>query len=249
MDDRIKTKWLCADIPTMAYAEAWDLQGRLVTAVKEGTVDSSVVLLLEHLPVLTMGRRGGLNHLTVSNDFLKQADIQVFHVERGGDITFHGPGQLVMYPIFNLQKARMGVTDYVHALEEVMISTARDWNIEAGRSPINRGVWVGKKKLGSIGIAIRRGVCFHGVALNVSLALEPFQWIEPCGLSGVEMTSMSEESSEDVSMSEVRKRVKGHVETVFDVVLDPVALSDLSLQVKDVALDHHPKLSPVRIHS
>lgn len=249
MGDRIKTRWLCADIPTMTYAEAWNLQGQLVTAVKEGIVDSNLVLLLEHLPVFTLGRGGGLNHLTVSKDFLKRADIEVFHVERGGDITFHGPGQLVMYPILNLQKARIGVTDYVHALEEVMIRTVRDWNIEAERNSSNRGVWVGKKKLGSIGIAIRRGVCFHGMALNITLALEPFQWIEPCGLSGVEMTSMAQESLEDVSMSEVRTRLKGHVETVFNVVLEAVALSDLSLLVKDVTLDRHPKLGPVGIHS
>lgn len=247
MAHRIKTRWLCADLPTMAYADAWNLQGQLVKAVKAGIVASNLVLLLEHPPVFTLGRRGGLNNLIVSTDFLKRAGIEVFQIERGGDITFHGPGQLVMYPILDLKKARMGVTDYVQALEEVMIRTARDWDIEAGRNSRNRGVWVGEKKLGSIGIAIRKGICFHGMALNISLALEPFQWIEPCGLSGVEMTSVAQESSGHVSMSDVRARVRRHVEDVFDVVLDTVALSDLSPLLEEVTLSDHPKLSPVRV--
>ena len=203
----------------MEYTKAWDLQNNLVGARKDGVIDKDIVLLLEHPPVFTLGRRGGLENLTVSEDFLNKAGIQVIHVERGGDITFHGPGQIVMYPIIDLRAARLGVIDYVGLLEEVMIRTVSDWGIEAERNPINRGVWVGNNKLGSIGIAIRRGISFHGMALNVNLFLEPFGWINPCGLQNIGMTSMERELSRKLSMDKVREAIKRYVESIFSVEL------------------------------
>jgi len=207
------------ELPAMEYTKAWDLQNRLVGARKDGMIDKDIVLLLEHPPVFTLGRRGGLENLTVSEDFLKKAGIPVIHVERGGDITFHGPGQIVMYPIIDLRAARLGVIDYVGLLEEVMIRTAADWGIEAGRNPLNRGVWVGNNKLGSIGIAIRRGISFHGMAFNVNLSLEPFGWINPCGLHNIGITSMEKELSRKLSMDKVCEAIKRHVEAVFSVEL------------------------------
>ena len=223
-----KKTWLCIDLPVSDYQEVWDLQHRLVTERKNRIIDRDVVLFLEHPPVFTLGRRGGLDNLTVSEGFLEKTGISVIHVERGGDITYHGPGQLVVYPIVDLIEAGLKVLDYVTALEEVMISTAADWKVVAERNPMNRGVWVAHKKLGSIGITIRRGISFHGIAFNVNVALQPFGWINPCGLKGVSMTSMEHELSYQVPMHKIRKAVKRHMEAVFGVKLDAAELSGIS---------------------
>lgn len=151
----------------------------------------------------------------------------MIQVERGGSITFHGPGQLVAYPIIDLREAGLKVVDYVTGLEEVMIRTAADWKIRAGRNPLNRGVWVGQNKLGSIAITIRRGVSFHGFALNVNISLIPFEWIHPCGLKGIGMTSIDRERSKKVSMQQARASLKQHLQTVFGVELIMVNLSAL----------------------
>ncbi len=223
-------KWLYIELSTIEYAKAWDLQCSLVAARKDRIIDTDIVLFLEHLPVFTLGRRGGLNNLTVSEDFLEKAGIPVIQVERGGNITFHGPGQLVVYPIIDMRTSRLGVTDYVDNLEEVMIRTAADQGIMAERNPINRGVWVGNNKLGSIGIAIRHGICFHGIAFNVSLSLKPFGWIKPCGLQDIGMTSIERELSHKVSMSKVRETVKHHIKAIFGVELVMIDLKELKIE-------------------
>ena len=219
--------WLCVEPQTMDYNKAWDLQTSLVAARKKRIIDRDVILLLEHPPVFTLGRRGGLEDLTVSRDFLKKSGIPVFQVERGGVITFHGPGQLIMYPIIDLNAARMRVVDYVEKLEEVMIRTVADSGIIAERNSLNRGIWVGNKKLGSIGIAIRRGICFHGMSLNVNISMKHFGWMNPCGLKQVEISSIQRELLHKVSMSKVCGAVKNHVETVFGVNLIKTSLPEL----------------------
>jgi len=217
----------CVDLPAVEYREAWDLQHSLVAARKNGIIDRDIVLFLEHHPVFTLGRRGGLDGLMVSESFLEKERITVVHVERGGDITFHGPGQLVVYPIIDLRAAGLGVADYVTALEEVMIRTAADFGVKAEQNPKNRGVWIGNNKLGSIGVAVRRGVSFHGLALNVNTSLTPFSWIHPCGLSGIGMTSLGRELSREVSMSQVRASARHNVESVFGVQLVIKSLAEL----------------------
>lgn len=222
--------WLVADLPVMAYADVWELQIRLVEARHTASITSEILLLLEHLPVFTLGRRGGRDNLKVSAGVLEAAQIPIFHIERGGDITFHGPGQLVGYGIIHLPSAGLSVSDYVTGLEEVMIRTAACWGVEAGRSPRNRGVWVGGRKLGSVGVAVRRGVAFHGFALNVNVALEPFCWIHPCGLKGVEMTSLERQLTRSLPIEEVRETLKVRVQSVFGINLqavDPTALKSL----------------------
>jgi lipoate-protein ligase B len=220
-------KWLCVELETLEYREAWNLQTSLVDARKKRIIDRDVILLLEHPPVFTLGRRGGMDDLTVSPDLLEKSGIQVVQVERGGVITFHGPGQLIMYPIIDLNAARMRVVDYVEKLEEVMIRAVADSGIIAERNPLNRGIWVGNKKLGSIGIAIRRGICFHGMSLNVNVSMKHFGWMNPCGLKGVEISSMQRELSHKVSMSKVYGAVKKHVESVFGVNLVKTSLPEL----------------------
>ncbi len=231
-------RWLCIEFPAIEYREAWNLQSNLVAARKDKSIDTDIILLLEHPPVFTLGRRGGFSNLTVSPAFLEKAGIPVIHVERGGNITFHGPGQLVVYPIIDLRLVRMRVVDYVQNLEEVMIRAAADWGIKAERNPINRGVWVDNNKLGSIGIAIRRGICFHGIAFNVNLSLKPFGWINPCGLQDIGITSMEKELSHKVSMNQVRETVKSHIEAVFEVELIITSLKELKIDafVKSHAL-------------
>jgi lipoate-protein ligase B len=230
--NRYNKKWFCIELPTTEYREAWNLQVRLVKERKDKTIDRDIILLLEHLPVFTLGKRGGLKNLNVTQDILKESGISVIHTERGGDITFHAPGQLVIYPIIDLRAARMGVMDYVKDLEEIMIRTAADWGIKAVRNLLSRGVWVDNNKLGSIGIAIRRGICFHGMALNVNLSLEPFGWINPCGLDDTRMTSMEQVLSCEISMEQVRQAVKDHIQEIFRVELimtDPDKLNIVGL--------------------
>ena len=221
----------------MEYKDAWDLQNIIVAAIKNKVIQDNVILFLEHPPVFTLGRRGGSENLMVSQDFLGKKGVPVIQVERGGNITFHGPGQLIVYPIIDLRVARLSVEDYVEKLEEIMIRTAGDWGIMANRNPINRGVWVGNNKLGSIGIAIRRGICFHGIAFNVNVSLEPFGWINPCGLHGIGITSMEQELSREICIDHVRTALKHHMEEVLGIKLFPVSLSELYGLLKNPSLE------------
>ncbi len=217
---RTTKSWLCADVALLNYEEARDLQLRLVAARDCRIITSDILLLMEHEPVFTLGRRGGRENLIVSELFLKEARIPVVHVERGGDVTFHGPGQLVGYPILDLRAAKLTVTGYVERLEEIMIRTVANCGVHATRNRLNHGIWVGGRKLGSLGIAIRRGITFHGFALNVNVSLEPFGWINPCGLQGVKMTSLEQEVARKVSMKEVREQIKSNIKEVFGVDLN-----------------------------
>lgn len=219
--------WLCADLPLMGYQEARGLQVDLVAAKKARLFPADILLLLEHPPVFTMGRRGGRGNLLVSEVFLRESGIPILDVERGGDITFHGPGQLVGYPIVDLHAAKWGVAGYVERLEEVMIRSAAHWGVRAARNPINHGIWVGNSKLGSIGVAIRCGIAFHGFAFNVNVSLEPFSWINPCGLHGIAMTSLAHELSQTLSMSGVREQLRHDFEAVFQAKLAPTNLASL----------------------
>lgn len=221
------------DLGTTPYRVAHDLQTRLVGARKEGILDRDIFICLEHTPVFTLGRRGGRQNLRVPEESLKTQGIDIVHVERGGDITYHGPGQLVLYPILDLRKAGLGVVDYVTALEEVMLRTAAEWGIAAERNALNRGVWVGLQKLGSIGIAVRRGISFHGLALNANTSLEHFGWIHPCGLHGISVTSMAEILRKPVSMDEVRRSLLRHVERDFGRELVEIRMEDLIQRLED----------------
>jgi lipoate-protein ligase B len=232
--------WLCVVQPVLDYADAWRLQVELVAARHAAVVDTDIMLLLEHPPVFTLGRRGGRENLTVSESFLEKSGIPIFHIERGGNITFHGPGQLIGYGIVDLHAAKLTVTDYVTGLEEIMIRTAGHWGVIAERNPINRGVWVGNTKLGSIGIAVRRGITFHGFALNVNTRLEPFSWINPCGLKGIGVTSMERELTQALPITEVREVLKHSIETVFHVKLALTELAAVEAMLREAKVNHSP---------
>jgi lipoate-protein ligase B len=218
------TAWLLCEFAHIEYTRALALQRDLVAAKNRGSIEEDLLLMLEHPPVFTLGRRGGRENLTVSPAFLAERDIPVVQIERGGNITYHGPGQLVLYPIISLARRQLSVTGFVEGLESVMIRIAADFGVFAVRDARNRGVWVNDAKLGSIGINIRRGVAFHGLALNVNTDLTPFSWIHPCGLSGVSMTSLAAETGEGpVSMEKARKAARCHFEAVFGVRLEEIA--------------------------
>lgn len=216
----------------MEYPEAWELQQAIVQARIEKKLSRDVILFLEHHPVFTLGRRGGMQNLMVSETFLKQSDIQVIQVERGGDITYHGPGQLVIYPILSLHRRKLGITDLVDMLEEVMIHVSGALGVQAERNPLNRGVWVADKKLGSIGLAVRKGFTFHGMALNVNLSMTPFEWIHPCGLTNTTMTSLEMELSQKPSMQTVRSLTKQYIGDVFGLQLEEITRERLEGKIR-----------------
>ncbi|MDY0221927.1 MAG: lipoyl(octanoyl) transferase LipB [Desulfobacterium sp.] len=191
-DMPLPKRWI-ADLKIMDYQEAYDLQQQISEAKTRRLFDPDVILILEHLPVFTLGKRGGSENLKVDDSFLQARGIPIIPTRRGGNITYHGPGQVIVYPIVDLARARMGVAGFVNLLEETMIMTCRAFDINAGRNPKNHGIWVGQNKIGSIGLSVKHGVCHHGLALNVNLDMEPFTWINPCGLAGVSMTSMAQE--------------------------------------------------------
>ena len=209
------------------YNEAWKLQSDLVAARLNRSVDRDIVLFLEHPAVFTLGRRGGREYLQVGEAFLEQAGIPIIQAERGGYITFHGPGQLVVYPIIDLEARRLGVPDFVSALEEIMLITVRSWGLKAQRSAKNPGIWMGTRKMGSIGIALRKGISFHGLALNVNVDLTPFSWVQPCGLEGVSMTSLQQELGQAIPMDAVFNAVKENFRSVLQLDFNDISHSDL----------------------
>ncbi|MFO7984514.1 MAG: lipoyl(octanoyl) transferase LipB [Desulfatiglandaceae bacterium] len=215
--------WFMVDIPLMDYQDALDLQYALVQAKHSGILAPHVILLLEHPPVFTFGRRGGKEHLLVKEDFLERRGIKTFQVERGGYVTYHGPGQLVIYPIVDLKQIGWRVVDFVEALERVVIHLTADWGIQSERNPLNRGVWIGNRKLANIGLAVRHWITFHGVAVNVNPSLEPFTWMNPCGLKGIQITSLARELGQPISLDLVRERLKRHLKTQLGI--EPVETS------------------------
>jgi len=215
----------------MDYSEAWEFQQAIVRDSIGKKNSRDIILLVEHPPVFTLGRRGGIENLTVSDAFLKTSGIQVIQVERGGDITYHGPGQMVIYPILDLDRQRLGITELVFMLEEIMIRVSESLGVQATRNPRNRGVWVGDKKLGSVGLAVRKGISFHGIALNVNLSMTPFKWIHPCGLMNISMTSLARELPQRPSMQTVRELTKKHLGDVFERPLEEITRERLGEKI------------------
>lgn len=188
---------LFLDLNTLEYARALDLQQTLLAAKLTSHLELDRLLFVEHPPVFTLGRRGGRENLTVSEAFLGSRGIEIIQTDRGGNITFHGPGQAVLYPIIDLGRARIGVADFVYGLEEIMRLTVQEFGIQARRDGKNHGLWVGDSKIGSVGISVKKGISIHGLALNVCPDLEYFSWINPCGLENVAMTSLVREAKPD----------------------------------------------------
>ena len=177
------------ELGTVPYKKALEYQENLLARrIAEETGDS--LILLEHPPTITTGRKGNTENLLVRKEYLEKHGISFIHASRGGDITFHGPGQIVGYPILNLKNHEMDIRKHLRSIEEVIIRTLRDFGIEGGRIDGVTGVWVKRSKIASIGIAIRKWVTYHGFALNVSTNLDYFELILSCGITDVKITSI-----------------------------------------------------------
>lgn len=214
------------DLGPVPYADALTLQRRLATLRTEDRL-GDVLLFVEHPPVVTLGRAGRKIHLRVPESSLTALGVGFVEVERGGDVTYHGPGQLVGYPILSLADHGRDVHQYLRQLEEVLIETLANFGITAGRSLGRTGVWVDESKIASLGIHVSRWVTRHGFALNVNMDLAPFELIVPCGIQGVKVTSMAQELSRPISVREVTTVLTERFEIEFGVSLVPTSLPEL----------------------
>jgi lipoyl(octanoyl) transferase len=210
----------------VAYPDALALQRSLVEDRRAGRVDD-LLLLLQHPHVLTLGVRGdgGRSHILATEEALGSRGVEVHEAGRGGDVTYHGPGQIVGYPIIDLKPDRCDVHRYVRDIEEVLIRTAADYGVEAGRVAGLTGVWVGRHKLAAIGVRIARWVTSHGFAFNATTELEYFNLIVPCGIADRGVTSLERLLGHPIDPVEVEDRVVAHFGDVFDRMpsLAPVA--------------------------
>jgi len=212
------------DLGTVPYREAWDLQRALAGAVSQGAIPDAVIFL-EHPPVVTLGRRTDDGELHVPDG----ADVEVVETDRGGKSTFHGPGQLVCYPILDLQRHGKDVKKYVRDLEEALIRTLMPLGLKATRIDGLTGIWLQRppRKIASIGVHISRWITTHGYALNVDLDPAPFtEWITACGLEDAAFTTIARELVRDVSVENVRPLAHAALAEVFELELEPLPADD-----------------------
>jgi lipoyl(octanoyl) transferase len=229
------------DLGLVGYAEAWELQKRLVTARKANLIED-VMLLCEHPHVITLGRNGKREHLLASEQVLRQKNVEFHASDRGGDITYHGPGQIVGYPILNLGAIRRDVGWYMRSLEEIMIRASADFGIITERVAGKTGIWVRtpengngfEQKLGAIGVHLSRWVTSHGFAYNVATDLRYFDLIVPCGLAGRKATSLEKLLNRGVKREEVREPLARNFADVFDFEMREMSLTELLEQLNAV---------------
>jgi len=209
------------------YAEVLELQRTLARDRISGVIPQDVLLLVEHSPVVTLGRSSKGKHLLASPEFLATKGVELFEVERGGDVTFHGPGQLVGYPIIDLKRHKQDLHWYLRQLEQALINSLGTYGIVAEQNTGLTGVWTRGRKIASIGVHARDWVTWHGFALNVTTDLSYFDLIVPCGISGVEMTSMARELGADPNAEDVRRTVCESFAATFDLKTTATPLSSL----------------------
>jgi len=224
----------------MDYGKAWDLQHDLWSRRVQGELPD-LLLLLEHPHVITLGRRGNRSHLIVSPEVLEAMKIPIFHVERGGDITYHGPGQMMVYPILDLKDYGYRLIRYIDQLEEVILHVLKDFGIDGRRDPSNRGVWVNSDKIASIGVAIKRWVSFHGFSLNYETDLKYFDLINPCGLEGKKVTSMAKILGKKISREELAEKISYYFKGIFEMNWEERGLGEI-LNPKQVPPGRDSKL-------
>lgn len=222
------------DLGLRSYAEALSFQRELAAARIDKRVPQDVLVLVEHPPVVTLGRSTKQENLLFTPELLRSRGVELFEVERGGDVTFHGPGQLVGYPIVDLNEHKLDLHWYLRQVEEVLIRAVAPFGVVAGRVEKKTGIWTKDRKLASIGVHARQWVTWHGFALNVTTDLSYFDLMVPCGLPGVDMTSVQRELQERHALGqgpqpsttlgvEVRKSVVQSFEEVFERRAQPVS--------------------------
>ncbi len=203
------------DLGLIDYEECYKIQREMVTRRKLGEIEDSLILA-EHNSVFTTGRSGGRDNLRVDESYLRQKGIKVVGVDRGGNITFHGPGQLVIYPIIKLIEGWRDLHKYMRNLEDMVIKFFDRYSIHAGREIGKTGVWVSGKKVASIGVSVSSWITYHGVSVNIKPEMGFFDMIYPCGLRGVEMASLSSLSGRDVPMKEAKEHIVSDFDSVFN---------------------------------
>jgi lipoyl(octanoyl) transferase len=215
MDDVLKNRTLSySSMGLIDYQEAWDLQHSIFNRVVDGETQDTFILL-EHPHTYTLGKVADKKNLVSGKDYLEKNKISVFEIDRGGDITYHGPGQIVGYPIIKLEDWQKDTHKYLRALEEVLIMTCQNYELEATRNPKYTGVWIGNKKIAAIGIKISRWVTMHGFAFNVNTDLSLFKGIIPCGISDKEVTSLKKELGKEINISDVKVLLLENFKSVF----------------------------------
>ncbi len=213
------------DLGTMPYGECWQLQQQLFEALlqdkKEGREHAGYILMVEHPAVYTLGKSGKSSNILFSEEQLKAIGADFYHIDRGGDVTFHGQGQIVLYPILDLEQVGIGLKEYISALEQAVIDTVAHWGVEAGRIAGAAGVWVTKgassSKICAIGVKSSRYITMHGLAMNVSTDLKFFNYINPCGFTDRGVTSLEVETAQRVSMEEVKELLLSNLIKIINV--------------------------------
>jgi len=204
------TPALVRDLGRQPYEPVWHAMQRFTDAREADTIDE--LWVVEHNPVFTLGQAGKPEHV------LMPGDIPVIHVDRGGQVTYHGPGQIVVYPLLDIKRLGIGVREYVHRIEQAIIDTLIEWNIIAIRREGAPGVYVGEAKIAALGIRVRKGRTFHGLAFNVAMDLEPFTRINPCGYAGLQVISLADLGGPS-SMETVKQVLMAELAAQFGLVL------------------------------
>ena len=224
--------WL--DLGLMSYAPAFVIQEQLLEARIRGWLPSTI-LLQENPLTFTIGRSGSRDNILASTDELNRLGIEVIEANRGGDVTYHGPGQLIASPLMYLGDFGINANQYMHWMEAVLIGVLDEFGIRADQRDEYPGVWYGEAKIGSVGIAVRHGYTFHGISLNVNLDLSPFQLINPCGMVNMPVTSMEKVLGCSVSMDHVRVVLRRIFEVKFDLHLREALLSEIQLKINEAS--------------
>lgn len=216
------------DLGLKEYKSAWEIQEKhhasIVSAKKDGNTEPGKLIFCEHPHVFTLGKSGQQNNLLINDEFLKKINASYYQSDRGGDITYHGPGQIVGYPIFDLEALHSGVKEYIHRMEDAIIETLTEYGIIASRLDGATGVWLDvntpkARKICAIGVKVSKAVTMHGFALNVNTDLNYFSYINPCGFIDKGVTSMKKELGKELSFSEVEENLKNKLVKSFGLLL------------------------------
>jgi lipoyl(octanoyl) transferase len=233
--NRNRTFTYC-DLGFIEYKEAWDLQKNIFSLRNEGSV-SDMLFLLEHPNTYTLGKTADKQHLISNEDYLEKNKFSVFEIDRGGDITYHGPGQIVGYPIINLTEWKQDTHKYLRALEEVIIKTCSDLGLKAERNPKYTGVWINDKKIAAIGIKVSRWITMHGFAFNINTDLGFFKGIIPCGIADKEVTSLKNELGKEQDITIIKSLLVKNFKSVFEYdLIEEINQENLKAETETVKL-------------
>lgn len=207
-------KFNYCDLGLIDYQFAWDLQKEIFDKRIDDKTDDTF-FLLEHPHTYTLGKVAHIENLLMNDSQLKELGISVYEIDRGGDITYHGPGQIVGYPIINLKNWKEDTHEYLRSLEQVIINVCKEYGLETGRKANYTGVWIGERKIAAIGVKISRWVTMHGFAFNINTDLNFFNGIIPCGIKEKEVTSLSKELGKEISIQEVKEKLVNQFKIIF----------------------------------